>query len=975
MNPSEPDSLDREVTRADSMRVENRPPSSLGDLSTNADLETSLSDLAGLDDGVEDVGEIVDLGKRYEISGALGRGGMGEVVRALDRRLDRGVAIKRLRSEFGKSQKAFRRFLTEAKSVAALNHYNIVQIYDFGQDSEGPFIVMELVEGQSLSERLSEGPIPLGQAIELTTQMCEALQAAHDRGIIHRDIKPANILVNEGGIPKLTDFGLARQETADQSTHTQAGTVLGTLDFMPPEQRTDASQANGQSDQWSLAATFYQMVSGELPRVIDGGSIPESVREITLRALKTKPGDRYDSIREFGQALQSANQPTSAVEANPLALAEGQCAGCGVSNDTSRQFCKGCGNSLQTVCPECEQPTAIWERFCGGCGVDIHALLHEQLAVADALRGEVTSLRRTYRHAEALAQLEPLLATVHPAFAEHRDWAGKTTETLRAEFDTLRQQRDQLVAAAREQLEQGRFSAAKKYVEQIPEPLRCDVAGSLADEIVAKSAESRSLGAAIQQAVKTRAYDGLLSQVDRYLILKPGDATAQKLTVQLQEREQKKESLRTSSSSSGGGFSEASRETSHETPLPGSHHETAHCGTRQRANNQTAIVVGGSVLLGLLLVGTFLFSGGGDAENSSSSREETPSQAARLSTTDESTVAVDDAGRTSTVTSANASNAVASTASSRIRWEHDGLAFEKRSAGTWREEAGNGATFEFTEGDRTSDYIELRGVTEPQVVYRLYPDRAMISRTSASVRSFVEKFRGGWRFSAGSSGVRPVTLSDSTDWKDWRCHQTSRTVPGDEGGWRLDGGELSTTDLPDHGTLWTAREFEDFELSLEYRLTSGANSGILFRGTGQWGTWGKAFLELQLLDEDGYQKTSGGVTLQAEQRNGSLYGAVAPSKSAGLPAGQWNVLVLRSVGSKVNATLNGSEIINVDLLESPQLKLLHEARPILLRPSGLIGLQKHTGNVAFRNVKIVEVSATSQESSMFIFPSVPANSE
>ena len=116
-------------------------------------------------------------------------------------------------------KKALSRFLTEAQSIAALNHFNIVQIYDYGRDKDGPFIIMELVEGESLQARLEDGPLELEAAIEITCQLCDALSKAHAAGIIHRDIKPANILLTEDGLPKLTDFGLARQESdADQYT-------------------------------------------------------------------------------------------------------------------------------------------------------------------------------------------------------------------------------------------------------------------------------------------------------------------------------------------------------------------------------------------------------------------------------------------------------------------------------------------------------------------------------------------------------------------------------------------------------------------------------------------------------------------------------------------------------------------------------------------------------------------------------------
>ncbi|MCB0307621.1 MAG: serine/threonine protein kinase, partial [Calditrichaeota bacterium] len=192
---------------------------------------------------------------------------------------------------------AMRRFLTEAISVAALNHFNVVQIFDYGHTTDGPFLVMELVEGPTLAELLADGPLPLEQAVGLLRQLCDGLQTAHERGIIHRDIKPANILITGSGAPKLTDFGLAKEAAGDG--HTMAGAVLGTLDYMAPEQKQASSLADARSDQWSLAATFYQMLTGDVPRVIEIEALPEAVREAVRRALKASPAERFDSVQKF----------------------------------------------------------------------------------------------------------------------------------------------------------------------------------------------------------------------------------------------------------------------------------------------------------------------------------------------------------------------------------------------------------------------------------------------------------------------------------------------------------------------------------------------------------------------------------------------------------------------------------------------------------------------------------------------------
>ncbi|MBT4724677.1 MAG: serine/threonine protein kinase, partial [Planctomycetaceae bacterium] len=184
---------------------------SLGDGSTLGGGEAS-----SLSDTTDGEGEhlaaglpVIDLGKRFEIEGELGQGGMGAVLLARDKSLGRQVAIKRILGTMIRSSAAVNRFITEAKSIAALNHHNIVQIYEFGQDDDGPLIVIEYVSGGSLLDRLKQGKLEPGEAIRITCQLCDALTFAHGKGIIHRDIKPANVLLTEDGVPKLTDFGLA----------------------------------------------------------------------------------------------------------------------------------------------------------------------------------------------------------------------------------------------------------------------------------------------------------------------------------------------------------------------------------------------------------------------------------------------------------------------------------------------------------------------------------------------------------------------------------------------------------------------------------------------------------------------------------------------------------------------------------------------------------------------------------------------
>ena len=193
--------------------------------------------------------QVVDLEERYTIESVLGEGGMGEVLLATDKRLDRKVAIKRVLGKAARSAKAWQRFENGAKTIAKLNHPNIVQVYEYGRAKDGPFMILECVTGGSLLDKCQQGRIPLEEAIEITCQLCDGIGKAHAAGIIHRDIKPANVLMTEEGIPKLNDFDLAKGE-------------FSSIVWVAPEQQKDATLV----DLWSLAATLYQMVTGEPPR-------------------------------------------------------------------------------------------------------------------------------------------------------------------------------------------------------------------------------------------------------------------------------------------------------------------------------------------------------------------------------------------------------------------------------------------------------------------------------------------------------------------------------------------------------------------------------------------------------------------------------------------------------------------------------------------------------------------------------------
>ena len=226
----------------------------------------------------------------YEILAALGAGGMGEVYRARDTRLDRTVAIKVLPEAFAADTERVARFEREAKTLASLNHPHIAAIYGL-EDADGvKALVMELVEGEDLSQRIARGAIPLDEALPIAKQIAEALEAAHEQGIIHRDLKPANIKVRPDGTVKVLDFGLAKamepasamsanaMNSPTLSIHaTQAGVILGTAAYMSPEQ-AKGKAVDKRADIWAFGCVLYEMLTGT--RAFEGDDVSETLAAI-----------------------------------------------------------------------------------------------------------------------------------------------------------------------------------------------------------------------------------------------------------------------------------------------------------------------------------------------------------------------------------------------------------------------------------------------------------------------------------------------------------------------------------------------------------------------------------------------------------------------------------------------------------------------------------------------------------------------
>jgi serine/threonine protein kinase len=231
----------------------------------------------------------------YEILSTLGAGGMGEVYRARDTKLNRDVALKILPDAVAGDPSRFARFTREAQTLAALNHPNIAHIHGLEESNGVRALVMELVEGEDLAARIARGPIPIADALSIAKQIAEALEAAHEQGIIHRDLKPANIKVRDDGTVKILDFGLAKAldpvgsaPTASQSptittpAMTQAGIILGTAAYMSPEQARGKT-ADRRADIWAFGVVLFEMLTGR--RAFEGNDISVTLASV----LKTDP--------------------------------------------------------------------------------------------------------------------------------------------------------------------------------------------------------------------------------------------------------------------------------------------------------------------------------------------------------------------------------------------------------------------------------------------------------------------------------------------------------------------------------------------------------------------------------------------------------------------------------------------------------------------------------------------------------------
>ena len=359
----------------------------------------------------------------YQILSALGAGGMGEVYLAEDTRLRRKVALKLLPEKFTQDAERIVRFEQEARAASALNHPNIITIYDIGQQNNLWFMATEFVDGSTLRQRVAgNGALSLRDVLGIAEQIANALAAAHSAGVIHRDIKPDNVMVRRDGYVKVLDFGLAKltenQNSEDDATLrksiTDSGTIMGTVSYMSPEQAR-GQRVDARSDIFSLGVVLYEMIAGQTPfggtSAVDviasilrneplplarfAPDTPEELDRIAMKALVKDREQRYQTIKDLaldlkqfaqelefksrlaraGQTYKSEERGTRifAAPSQPSAPTASQliCQQCHEANPTTAKFCLHCGSALVARCTNCQTVLPTGAKFCMSCGQQV----------------------------------------------------------------------------------------------------------------------------------------------------------------------------------------------------------------------------------------------------------------------------------------------------------------------------------------------------------------------------------------------------------------------------------------------------------------------------------------------------------------------------------------------------------------------------------------------------------------------------
>ncbi len=344
--------------------------------------------------------EVAKLFPQLELLEVLGQGGMGVVYKARQKQPDRVVTLKIMLPQFSRDPSFVERFNRAARALAKLNHPNIVAVYDFGQTGPAAaplcYFIMEFVDGANLRSVIHSGKLTATEALTIVPRLCDALQFAHDEGVVHRDIKPANILVDRKGRVKIADFGLAKLAgTTDFSlTHSQQG--MGTPQYMAPEQLANAKSVDHRADIYSLGVVFYEMLTGELPQgrfQLPSQCVQVDVRldEIVLKALEKQPERRYQQASEVRTQVENVTSTPAAAPQPATPLATPTTATPGVVEPRLSR-CAHIGAIWVTLGPVCGGLIYfLWYAYRMGPGLTLTCIALGVLGISSIIGGTITS--------------------------------------------------------------------------------------------------------------------------------------------------------------------------------------------------------------------------------------------------------------------------------------------------------------------------------------------------------------------------------------------------------------------------------------------------------------------------------------------------------------------------------------------------------------------------------------------------------
>lgn len=467
------------------------------------------------------LGVCPDWQSRYDLRDAVAVLAAGESVAAHDTRFDRPVVIRRITEPTAGQKKDGPDILHVIRSWALVRHQSIAGIVDYGRDAEGVFLVNEAVDGKSLTEVLTTGPLELSAAIDAVFHFCDTVVKIDSQGCAIGVLRPDHLVLTSSGCLKLVGF-----DWGDGVVDSLLGTENG-VGYCPPEQRTQAVQSDGRAQVWSLAALLFHLLTGKLPvtsdlpsdEILEAVEVP--VRSVLAKALQPNPELRYAEVIEFQSALRLVGDELRLAAVDGTPAIKGACRCCGEINQVDRAFCVACGEKLRETCLGCDADNEVWAQYCGKCGSQLKELVVRQQCDLDEQKRCVESARRAHDYPLALERISPLLLIQHEGLSQVHDWAVQMKQTLQTEAADEQSRAELLVRVADQAFQDGKYGDARKVLDQVPQNLRSDQASVLSEEASARLDQAELLIHQMGDAIARKEPGRLWRYTEKYLALYP----------------------------------------------------------------------------------------------------------------------------------------------------------------------------------------------------------------------------------------------------------------------------------------------------------------------------------------------------------------------------------------------------------------------------------------------------------------------